>query len=311
MRHHNVPITTFENLDNRLQGNVDQANAAFWNTLAGSVLAESLGVRDFSPESLARFDRGYFDYYPYLLQYVDLTTLSGKKVVEIGLGYGSLGQRMVEAGADYTGLDVAAGPVRLLNHRLRSRNLPGQAIQGSMLQCPLPSGTFDRVISIGCFHHTGDVQRCLDETYRVLRPGGTAVIMVYNLLSYRQWRRWPRQTLRSFWRDLVSSDGMRRGNDEQRLAYDHADEGRKAAPETMFLSIRQLRRMFQRFTDVEVHKENCNGLCYQLNFRIPRNEQRASSRRISMRVDLYWEREKLLRLLGKSLGLDLYAVARK
>jgi len=142
MRHHNVPITTFENLDNRLQGNVDQANAAFWNTLAGSVLAESLGVRDFSPESLARFDRGYFDYYPYLLQYVDLTTLSGKKVVEIGLGYGSLGQRMVEAGADYTGLDVAAGPVRLLNHRLRSRNLPGQAIQGSMLRCsaPCPQG---------------------------------------------------------------------------------------------------------------------------------------------------------------------------
>lgn len=117
--------------------------------------------------------------------------------------------------------------------------------------------------------------------------------------------------MRSFWRDLVSSDGMRRETTNNGLPMTHADEGGKAAPETVFLSIRQLRRMFQRFTDVEIHKENCNGLCYQLNFRIPRNEHGLSSRRISLRVDLHWEREKLLSLLWKSLGLDLYAVARK
>ena len=37
--------------------------------------------------------------------------LKDKRALEIGLGYGSLSQKMAEAGAGYTGLDIAAGPV--------------------------------------------------------------------------------------------------------------------------------------------------------------------------------------------------------
>jgi SAM-dependent methyltransferase len=40
--------------------------------------------------------------------------------------------------------------------------------------------TFDVVYSYGVMHHSADVQRCLDEAWRVLKPGGQARIMLYH-----------------------------------------------------------------------------------------------------------------------------------
>jgi SAM-dependent methyltransferase len=290
---------------------VTRDNAEFWNTLAGSQLAESLGISDCSAESLARFDREYFEYYPYLLGYVGLGGMAGKKVAEIGLGYGSLGQRIVEAGADYVGLDVAQEPVRLLNRRLHGLGLPGRAIQGNMLDCPLPSAAYDQVVSIGCYHHTGDVQRCIDQTFRILKPGGMAVVMVYNLFSYRQWHRWPRKTLRAWVNSVMGRDSMVRGDEEQRFAYDRAGASEKAAPETVFLSARQLRVMFGQFSDVTIHKENCNSFCHSLSWEFPAQRGEGASGRLAFRIDLLLNRKTLLRSLGRRCGLDLYVTARK
>src|SRR3954463_4481708 len=92
-------------------------NALFWDELCGTVLARSLGITDATAPSLARFDRAYLDIYPYLLGYVRPSELKGRRVVEIGLGYGTLGQQLVEAGASYVGVDVAHAPAAMMNHR--------------------------------------------------------------------------------------------------------------------------------------------------------------------------------------------------
>jgi ubiquinone/menaquinone biosynthesis C-methylase UbiE len=177
---------------------IDRANARFWDELCGSNLARQLGIRDRTAASLERFDRAYFDMYPYLLPLVQPERLTGRRVLEVGLGYGSLGQKLAAVAAGYAGLDIAAGPVDMMNHRLRMASLQGAALQGSALAMPFPDERFDAVIAIGCFHHTGNLQRCLDETYRVLAPGGFAVVMVYNKFSIRQWLQWPGPTLAAF-----------------------------------------------------------------------------------------------------------------
>jgi 2-polyprenyl-6-hydroxyphenyl methylase/3-demethylubiquinone-9 3-methyltransferase len=51
--------------------------------------------------------------------------------------------------------------------------------QGSLLDLPLASRSFDLVFSWGVIHHTVDPIRALDELVRVLRPGGTLVLAVY------------------------------------------------------------------------------------------------------------------------------------
>ena len=111
----------------------DESNNRFWNDLCGSQLAKSLGIVGRRPESLERFDRWYLDFYPYLDRHLALDRLRGRRVLEIGLGYGTVAQRIAERGADYVGLDIAAGPVDMVQHRLSQASLKGEAVQGSIL----------------------------------------------------------------------------------------------------------------------------------------------------------------------------------
>ena len=263
---------------------IDAANAVFWDELCGSTFARALGIQDQSKASLDRFDRAYLEMYPYLLRHVPVKEMRDQDVLEIGLGYGTLSQQIAQAGARYNGLDIAAGPVRMVNHRFSMAGLAGKAVRGSMLACPFPDESMDRVVSIGCFHHTGDLKRCIDETWRVLRPGGIAHIMVYNLLSYRQWLRWPAITLRAA---LGRSEAA---VDAQRKAYDANTSG-EGAPETVFTSIAQLGAMMAAFASVSVARENCDPITLRGRLLIPRS--------------------RLLGNLGRLSGLDLYATARK
>jgi 2-polyprenyl-3-methyl-5-hydroxy-6-metoxy-1,4-benzoquinol methylase len=264
---------------------IDKANTEFWNELCGSWLAKKLGIKDHSIESLRRFDQAYLDYYPYLLGHVRPERMSGKKVLEIGLGYGTLGQKITESGADYTGLDIAEGPVNMMNHRLQMQELMGKAIQGSMLDCPLESESVDYIVSIGCFHHTGYVQRCINETHRILKPGGTAVLMMYNRFSYRQWKSWPVKTFLALLRDTGLYGGKIKVNEAQRKGYDKSDSG-TGAPETEFLSINELRKMLSQFSKIEFQKENCEGIRLLGFTIIPRTV--------------------FLSSVGRKMGLDIY-----
>lgn len=272
-----------------VQGSTDAANAAFWNELCGTSLARQLGISDRSPASVKRFDDFYLGFYPYLLDRVPVASMKGKRVLEIGLGYGTLGQKIAESGADYVGLDIAAGPVEMMNHRLQMSGLRGIAQRGSMLDCPLPDCSVDCVVSIGCFHHTGDARKCFDESWRVLRPGGNAYVMVYNQFSYRQWMSWPLRTLRTLLseRGIGGAPGV---TDSQRSAYDANSSG-AGAPETAFFSTRTLRAMWSKFSHLEMRLENCD--------------------QVAIRGHTLVLRRLLLMTLGRAAGLDIYICATK
>jgi SAM-dependent methyltransferase len=271
-------------------GTIDEQNRLFWDELCGSCLARHIGITDHSAESLQRFDAAYLDFYPYLLGHVRPEEMAGKTVLEVGLGYGTLGQCLATAGARYHGLDVAEGPVRMMNARLSMLGLAETAVQGSVLDCPLGSASVDFVVSIGCFHHTGDVARAIDETYRVLKPAGTAVLMVYNRFSARQWHRWPLQTFLALCRDWRLWPAASAASADQRRSYD-CNQAREAAPDTVFTSIRQLRRMLRRFRQVRCWKENCEDVVF--------------------RGEVRYTRKQALPWLGRLLGLDIYVRAVK
>jgi len=131
------------------------------------------------------------------------------------------------------------------------------------------------------------MQRALDEVHRVLRPGGAATVMVYNALSYRRWWNFPAVTLRQFLRDYGGVGSIRESSAGERAAYDAGSSG--AAPETVFTSTRQLRRMCRRFSACDVAKENA--------------EQERPFARL--------RRTALLPTVGPFLGLDLYVRLRK
>lgn len=252
-------------------------NARFWNEICGNTsIAKRLNIQgDFSANALKAFDKNYFDYYPYLQRHVNPKRMIGKKVLEVGLGYGTLGQKIAEEGADYLGLDIAPKPVELTNHRLKLLHLQGKAICDNILNPKLPSETFDYIVSIGCFHHTGDVQKCVDNTYRLLKRGGIAIVMVYNKHAFRH-----------FFKTLIGI----LSNKNSAPVYDANSDG-LAAPETAFLSIKQLKKIFGQFSSVKFTKENFTDIPYVRRY-------------VSFRK--FW-----LPTLGRLMGDDIYIEAKK
>lgn len=271
------------------QKQLDEANAEFWSELCGSHLAREVGVEDASRESLARFDRAYFDMYPYLQRY--LPWRSGERLLEIGLGYGTVGQLLASRGLDYHGLDISPGPVAMMRSRLEMLEVDdasARATVGSALEIPHPDASFDVVVSIGCLHHTGDLAAAIREVGRVVRPGGQAMVMVYNSHSYRQLVMLPVMTLRrGLWPD------QRRRAEFVRASYDASADG-TAAPATEFTSPGEARRMFAGFSNVRVRRENFDDFGLRIGKRT-----------------LVIPRAVFLNSLARIAGTDLYVTATK
>jgi len=267
---------------------VDQRNREFWNELCGSGLARSLGITEVTPASLERFDQAYMGHYPYLARYLDALPVDGRQTLEIGLGFGTVGQILASRGARYHGADIAAGPVAMMRDRLRRLDRPDDAaiVQASALELPWQDETFDVVVSIGCLHHTGDLPRAVSEVHRVLVPGGLAFVMLYNAHSFRQLIVVRRERLRAF--------RARRNSAEQVRAMYDANTAGEAAPHTDFVSRRGVRRLFGAFSDVAIQSQNFDSLTPTL-----------AGRTVTIR------REWLLGNVARVLGLDLYVHARK
>lgn len=233
---------------------VEAANAAFWNELCGTSLAISIGATGRTPDDLGCFDRAFLDFYPYLDEYLPAAGLTGAKVLEIGLGYGTLGTLLVERAASYTGVDISPGPVAMMKYRidLAERADTCTALEASALALPFEEGHFDFVYSIGCLHHTGDLARAVSEVRRVLRPGGGAVTMLYNRWSSRRIRAAPRQAVARF-------RAPQQAAIQERARYDSDQEG-NVPPHTDFISVRDVRRLFRDFTSVRVDKRNIDNV---------------------------------------------------
>jgi SAM-dependent methyltransferase len=263
---------------NETQQTIDQSNAEFWDTLCGWNMAVAHGITGRGPDDLRRFDELYLSQYPYLEGYIP-ALLSSKKVLEVGLGYGTLGQVIAERGADYHGADIAAGPVRLMQARLKALGLPEEnAVQASVLDLPFEDRTFDYVYSIGCLHHTGNLPRSVSEVRRVLVPGGRAVVMLYNQHSFRRIAFALRDRLASLSRDAAE--------EKMRQLYDAHQSG-EPAPHTDFVSKAEARRLFRDFARVRIDVQNFDGFRWGIR------------------------REWFLANLARVVGLDLYITADK
>jgi len=273
------------------QSETDVNNAAFWNELCGSALARSLGITDSTPESLRKFDEAYMAMYPYLSSYVTEQDLKGKRLLEIGLGYGTLGQIIALRGCQYHGLDIADGPVEMMRYRLAllGKEVGGRVQRGSALEIPYPDGAFDYVYSIGCLHHTGALPQAVSEVYRVLATGGKAVVMLYNRYSFRQLAP---LGMRYMWEILTRRRRPGSFAEAVRGRYDTNAAG-AAAPHTDFVSRSDVRcQLFERFASIRIDAQNFDGyVLFKGRIVIPR--------------------EKLLGNIARVLGTDLYVVATK
>jgi SAM-dependent methyltransferase len=307
------------------QKEIDAKNSEFWDELCGSSMARDLGITEITPESLEKFDQAYMNYYPYLAGYVTAEDLKNKKVLEIGLGYGTLGQFLVSQDCDYYGLDIAEGPVAMMTDRLKFMGIESEdhVRVGSALDIPFLNESFDFVYTIGCLHHTGNIPKSVDEVHRVLRPGGKAIVMLYNRHSYRQLVQVPYGRIKETLLHKKHKDTFA----WVRSLYDRDSSG-QAAPHTDYVTRSEVYRYFNKFSRVGIDSRNFDTYVLLKKVAITRESLLNNIGRIPgldslLGIDIgnFNEfvllkkvvvlRESLLNNIGRILGLDLYIVAQK
>jgi SAM-dependent methyltransferase len=141
-----------------------------------------VGTREFFDD----LDQYRFDKLRYLPVLVDFSRYRDRKVLEIGCGIGTDLVRFARAGARVTGIDLSETAVILARGNFEQHGLAGVADLrvGDGGALPFPDATFDLVYCHGVLQYAADPRAVVAEAHRVLAPGGEAIFMVYNRVSW-------------------------------------------------------------------------------------------------------------------------------
>jgi SAM-dependent methyltransferase len=108
-------------------------------------------------------------------------SLPKSRGIDVGCGDGVLLYKVRRKGGVILGLDHSDEGLTLAREQLDRRNVfSGNLIKGSCYQIPLDSESVDYVTAIELIEHLDDVDAFLNETKRILRPGGWFVCTTPN-----------------------------------------------------------------------------------------------------------------------------------
>lgn len=100
-------------------------------------------------------------------------------VFDVGCGPGRISAALHDQGRDVVAIDLTRRALELLSERT---NIP--AIRADNLNLPVRDEVADLVISTGVVHHTPDPRQAIAENCRILKPGGTLYLRLFNRDGY-------------------------------------------------------------------------------------------------------------------------------
>jgi SAM-dependent methyltransferase len=211
-----------------------QAVYDFWNAAS---CGEAQYLHGTESAAYAQEARIRYELEPYIPGFARFGDSRGKEVLEIGVGLGADHLAFAQAGAHLHGVDLTPRAIEHTRRRLEAFGLQSALQTADAENLPFAEGTFDIVYSWGVLHHSPNTPRAIDEVWRVLRPGGSARIMVYHTHSFVGYMLWIRYAL------LV-------GKPWTSLAKIYAEH--LESPGTKAYTIEEARVLFKRFSRVEI-----------------------------------------------------------
>jgi glycosyltransferase involved in cell wall biosynthesis/SAM-dependent methyltransferase len=188
----------------------------------------------------------YREYAPWMHDVMEFDRHRGERVLEIGAGIGTDLAQFARAGAIVTDLDLSAGHLELAKENFAMRGLRGEFVLHDAETLPFDDDTFDVVYSNGVLHHTPNTTSVVAEIFRVLKPGGRVIVMVYA------------ETSLHYWRNLVWDIGVKEGRitehsmgDIMSAAVERSDNA-AARPLVKVYTTPRLRNLFGQFADIEI-----------------------------------------------------------
>ncbi|MGB2717121.1 MAG: methyltransferase domain-containing protein [Vicinamibacterales bacterium] len=161
---------------------LDRRVREYWNHRIHDLemTAQPVGSREFFDE----LDDYRFDKLAYLPRIVDFNGYSGRRVVEVGCGIGTDLVRFARGGAKVVGVDLSETAVQLARANLDTHGVRGSVMVGDGARLPLPNDSTDVLYAHGVLQYSANPLAIVTEAHRVLRPGGIAIFMVYNRVSW-------------------------------------------------------------------------------------------------------------------------------
>ena len=202
-----------------------------------------LGTREFF-DQVERYR--YSQYAPWMPRVMGFDEFPGARLLEIGCGMGTDLLQFARGGARCIGVDLTPRSVEITRHRFALFGADGAFMIADGEQLPFAPETFDVVYSNGVLHHTPDTTGAIREVHRVLRPGGTAKVMLYhrNSLNY-----WVEIVLR---RGLLGGEFLRGRSAEEIMSRVIEFSDHDARPLVKVYSRKQARELFSQFREVMV-----------------------------------------------------------
>lgn len=100
-----------------------------------------------------------------------------KAVLEVAPGPGFLSIELAKAGFRVTGMDISQTFVQIASERARDAQVSARFIVGNVSAMPLNEAQFDFVVCRAAFKNFAEPLAAVNEMYRVLKPGGKALIV--------------------------------------------------------------------------------------------------------------------------------------
>jgi ubiquinone/menaquinone biosynthesis C-methylase UbiE len=191
----------------------------------------------------------YTEYAAWMPRVMGFDKFRDARLLEIGCGMGTDLLQFARGGACCTGIDLTPRSIEITRHRFRLYGVDGSFMISDGEHLPFRDESFDVVYSNGVLHHTPDTAGAIREVHRVLRPGGTAKVMLYhrNSLNY-----WVDIVLR---RGVLHADFLRGRSVAEIMSRVVEFSSHGARPLVKVYSRKEARELFRMFKEVKVEVE--------------------------------------------------------
>lgn len=152
-------------------------------------------ARRYLKDQYPNFNRAYFEaalahrygLYPHIPDFAEFGRFQGRDVLEVGVGQGADHYMFASHGARLVGIDLTQKHCDITRLFLATFGLKSRIARADARHLPFSDACFDHVYSCGVLLLFPEIEKAISEIRRVLRPGGSTTIMLYNKKSIHYW----------------------------------------------------------------------------------------------------------------------------
>ncbi|APC08339.1 class I SAM-dependent methyltransferase [Neomoorella thermoacetica] len=108
--------------------------------------------------------------------YAYLDPHAGEHILDVGCGTGNFSLELARRGVKVTGIDISDPMLAKARKKAADAGLAIEFLHADAMNLPFGDNTFDKIVSVTALEFAPDLKAVLEESYRVLKPGGRMVI---------------------------------------------------------------------------------------------------------------------------------------